>query len=146
MAKIQHADLPDIYLHEPKGTRTAQNGMVYVANGDTTGGFKFLPLTSLSFTIYDIQQLSITSIPSTLTLNGTGLLQTANGVISDVNYVTQVPTATVDEINKNFKELYVVYQREKEIHDTVKTDVEALTSKLNTLIEKLADLGLITDE
>ena len=52
----------------------------------------------------------------------------------------------VDEINKNFKELYVVYQREKEIHDTVKTDVEALTSKLNTLIEKLADLGLITDE
>lgn len=40
MANIQHASIPDIYLHEPKGVISAPTGAVYVANGAGSGGWQ----------------------------------------------------------------------------------------------------------
>lgn len=37
MADLQHKDLPDSQLHEPKGVSTASSGDIYVANGSGGG-------------------------------------------------------------------------------------------------------------
>lgn len=39
MANIQHKDIPDAQLHEPKGIVTASNRQVYVANGSGSGAW-----------------------------------------------------------------------------------------------------------
>lgn len=146
MANIQHADLPDQFLHEPKGARTAGTGHVYVADGNGSGSFKLLPVSSLDFEETALPKITITPIPNTLDVNGAGLLETDDGIMSDITYVTQVPVSTIQEINKNFKELYVAYEQLVQIHSALKTDVEALTNKLNALIDTLETIGLIDNE
>lgn len=42
MANVQHNNLTDPNLHEPKGVSTAVNGQVYVADGGGSGDWKFL--------------------------------------------------------------------------------------------------------
>ncbi len=39
MANVQHKDLPEAQLHEPKGISTAANRQVYVASGSGTGAW-----------------------------------------------------------------------------------------------------------
>ena len=59
---IEHNELPDELLHEPKGASTAAAGTVYIADGAGSGSFKKLPTTSL-----DIASTSIIDItPSTI--------------------------------------------------------------------------------
>lgn len=146
MAKIQHKDLPDQYLHEPKGARTAGEGTVYVADGTGAGGFQLLPVSSLDFDATELPEIVLTTIPAPLTEDGVGLTETADGIMTDVSYVSVIPVTTIQEINKNFKELFTIYQKDVDIHNTVKTDVEALASKLNDLINRLNEIGLIANE
>lgn len=40
MADVQHKDIPDAQLHEPKGASTAANGRVYVSNGSGSGSWQ----------------------------------------------------------------------------------------------------------
>jgi hypothetical protein len=146
MAKIQHADLPDQYLHEPKGASTALIDTVYVADGNGSGSFKLVPISSLDYTPEDVADITITSIQDPLSVSGAGLLSVADGTMNDVAYTTEVPVATVQTINKNFKELYDIYSRDVDIHNAVKADVEALATKLNQLIDGLANIGFVNNE
>lgn len=50
MADIQHADIPDPYIHEPKGIASAGANTVYVANGAGSGAF---------LTYYDLSTANI---------------------------------------------------------------------------------------
>ena len=75
MAKIQHADLPDQYLHEPKGASTAGTGSVYVADGLGSGGFQLLPVSSLDFDATSFAHITPTTIPDPLTVSGAGFLR-----------------------------------------------------------------------
>lgn len=143
MSKIQHADLPDQYLHEPKGASTAAEGTVYVADGEGKGSFQLLPVSSLDFDASALPEIVLTTIPTPVSEDGVGLLETADGVMTDVSYVSAVPVATIQEINKNFKELFTIYQKDVDIHAAVKADVEALANKLNSLITTLEMIGLI---
>lgn len=146
MAKIQHKDLPDQYLHEPKGAGTAGEGTVYVADGKGSGGFQLLPVSSLDFDAAALPAVVQQTIPAPADVSGVALLETTDGSMHDVAYTTQVPVATVQTINKNFKELFNIYTQDKNIHSAVKIDVEALASKLNDLINRLKEIGLIANE
>lgn len=146
MAKIQHADLPDQYLHEPKGASTAGTGSVYVADGLGSGGFGLLPVSSLDFDATAFAHVTTTTIPDPLTVSGAGLQELTDGSMNDVAYTIEVPVATVQTINKNFKELFNIYSKDVDIHSAVKTDVEALATKLNDLIDRLESIGLIDNE
>ena len=146
MAKIQHADLPDQYLHEPKGASTAGTGSVYVADGLGSGGFQLLPVSSLDFDATSFAHITPTTIPDPLTVSGVGLQELTDGSMNDVAYTTEVPVATVQTINKNFKELFNIYAKDVDIHSAVKADVEALATKLNDLIDRLESIGLIDNE
>lgn len=47
MADIQHAVIPDAFLHEPKGVVTANPGTSYVANGSGSGGWQKIDSTNM---------------------------------------------------------------------------------------------------
>lgn len=47
MADIQHAVIPDLYLHEPKGIVSAGPGTMYVSNGAGSGGWQKADTTNL---------------------------------------------------------------------------------------------------
>lgn len=44
---VQHRNLPDSELHEPKGASTAVSNTVYVADGSASGVWKRLPATAI---------------------------------------------------------------------------------------------------
>lgn len=55
MADVEHSQLPDELLHEPKGASTAAAGTVYVANGAGSGSFSKLPVNSLNIPLESVQ-------------------------------------------------------------------------------------------
>lgn len=50
MADIQHVNITDPQIHEPKGASTASSGTVYVADGSGSGSWQVLALASLNWT------------------------------------------------------------------------------------------------
>ena len=139
----QHKDLTDPYLHEPIGASTATAGQVYVANGTGSGEFKKLPISDVSFTKTSVAELTPTTINAATSINGAALLQTATGVMTDVAYDNSTPTATINSINKNLKELYTNTSQSVVISGQMKTAIQALESKLNALIDSLTTAGVI---
>ena len=57
MADVEHSQLPDELLHEPKGASTAAAGTVYVADGAGSGSFTKLPTTSINMTLESVDVL-----------------------------------------------------------------------------------------
>lgn len=153
MARIQHKFLPDEYLHEPKGATTAAAGTVYVADGDASGNFQLLPISSLDFTEPEVDNLtdSITGVTTTGTVDniangtsieGTGLLSETDGTMEDLSYIESLPVAFVAGINKNLKELYVASAQSTTNNASIKKDIKELTTKLNAVISALKTIGL----
>lgn len=58
MADVEHSQLPDELLHEPKGARKAAAGTVYVADGASSGAFQKLPTTSIDMTLRAVNLLN----------------------------------------------------------------------------------------
>ena len=58
MADVEHSQLPDELLHEPKGASTAAVGTVYVADGAGSGTFQKLPTASLDMTLRAVNLLN----------------------------------------------------------------------------------------
>lgn len=58
MADIEHSQLPDELLHEPKGASTAAAGTVYVADGNGAGSFAKLPTSSLDMTLTAVSTIT----------------------------------------------------------------------------------------
>lgn len=153
MARIQHKFLPDEYLHEPKGAVTAVAGTVYVADGEASGSFQKVPVSSINFTpsaqtaltdsitgvTTDGEVSDITSIPE---IDGTGLLSTTDGTMIDLQYVSEVPVAFVARLNKNLKELYEATDAGIADVELIKKDIKELTVKLNAVIAALKTIGI----
>lgn len=49
MADIQHVNITDPQIHEPKGASTASAGTVYLADGSGSGAWQVIPVTSLNW-------------------------------------------------------------------------------------------------
>lgn len=58
MSDIEHSQLPDELLHEPKGAKKAAAGTVYVADGASSGAFQKLPITSIDMTLRAVNLLN----------------------------------------------------------------------------------------
>lgn len=69
MADVEHSQLPDELLHEPKGASSAAAGTVYVADGNGSGSFSKLPTTSLDTVLVSISLISEPSTPAETKLN-----------------------------------------------------------------------------
>ena len=133
MADIEHKELPDELLHEPKGASTASAGEVYIADGAGSGSFSKLPTSSLDIVIKNITSVPASDIPETLDVDGSALTGIADGTFSNTSDAA---------LNKNFAEVFRIWQNQKEINEDVKTSINNCISKLNEIIEDLKTWGL----
>ena len=156
MARVQHATLPDEYLHEPKGALNALAGTVYVADGEASGSFMKLPVSSLDSVPEPVDALVdeitnvttngvINDIAKVITVDAAGLTASTNGVIQDIPYNYQVPVETIDAINKDFAEYYKIFLNVKSISETSKKDIAELTDKINQILTALKNFGVIAN-
>ena len=139
---IEHKDLPDSLLHEPKGASTAAVGTVYVADGASSGSFQKLPITSLNITIPEIATAVHTDVDNTVSLDGSTLSQTANGSLTDIPSLVNIPQTLTNKINENAAELLRLYNNQKQINQQVSTSLTNLEDKLNTVIDALKGIGV----
>ena len=139
---IEHNELPDELLHEPKGASTAVAGTVYVADGAGSGSFQKLPTTSLNITIPEITSAEHTIVDSTVDLDGSTLSQTADGSLTDIPSLVNIPQTLTNKINENAAELLRLYNNQKQINQQVSTSLISLESKLNTVIDALKGIGV----
>ena len=139
---IEHKDLPDSLLHEPKGASTAAVGTVYVADGASSGSFQKLPITSLNITIPEIATAVHTDVDATVSLDGSTLSQSANGSLTDIPSLVNIPQTLTNKINENAAELLRLYNNQKQINQQVSTSLTNLEDKLNTVIDALKGIGV----
>lgn len=142
---IEHSELPDNLLHEPKGASTAVAGTVYVADGAGSGSFTKLPTTSLDITSVSIYDITPSSIDSTVDMDGESLSQVADGTLTDVQAYVGVPQEITSKINENASELLRFYKNQSQINQQVSNSVAILENKLNEVISALRGVGIVND-
>ena len=142
---IEHSELPDNLLHEPKGASTAVAGTVYVADGAGSGSFTKLPTTSLDITSVSIYDITPSSIASTIDMNGESLSQVADGTLTDVQAYVGVPQEITSKINENASELLRFYKNQSQINQQVSNSIAILENKLNEVISALKGVGIVND-
>lgn len=142
---IEHKELPDDLLHEPKGAATASAGFIYVADGTGSGAFKKLPVTSLDIAVPSITDASTSPVDATSSLTGAGLAQPATGVLTDVQAFVGIPQEITTMINKNASELLRVHDNQKTINAQLAQNILTIEAKLNEVIAELKGLGLFND-
>ena len=139
---IEHNELPDELLHEPKGASTAVAGTVYVADGAGSGSFQKLPTTSLNITIPEVTSVAHTDVDSTVDLDGSTLSQAADGSLTDIPSLVNIPQTLTNKINENAAELLRLYNNQKQINQKVSTSLMNLENKLNAVIDALKGIGI----
>ena len=139
---IEHSELPDNLLHEPKGASTAVAGTVYVADGAGSGSFKKLPTTSLNITVPSVPVISHKGISGTSSLDGSTLSQAADGSLTDIPSLVNIPQTLTNKINENAAELFRLYNNQKQINQQVSTSLKNLENKLNAVINALKGIGV----
>lgn len=156
MSRVQHATLPDEYLHEPKGAVTALEGTVYVADGEASGSFRKLPVSSLDAIPENIDMLVdeltdvqtngvVDAIDDLSDVDATGLTSETDGTLQDVPYNREVPMETIDAINKDLAEYYQIFLNVKQVSETSKKDIAELTDKINQIITALKNFGVLAN-
>ena len=142
---IEHSELPDNLLHEPKGASTAAAGTVYIADGAGSGSFKKLPTTSLNISPVSIQDITPSTIDSTVGLSGDTLSQAADGTLTDVQAFVGIPQDITSKINENAAELLRLYNNQAQINRQVSGSIAILENKLNEVIVALKGVGIVND-
>ena len=142
---IEHSELPDELLHEPKGASTAAAGTVYIADGAGKGSFQKLPTTSLDITAVSILDITPSSIDETVALDGAALAQVADGTLTDVQAFVGVPQEITSKINENAAELLRLYNNQTQINQQVSNSIAILENKLNEVIVALKGVGIVND-
>lgn len=142
---IEHKDLPDALCHEPKGASTASVGEVYVADGEGSGEFKKVPVSSLDITVSAVEDMTQPVVPSTVSITDGGLSQTAIGVLTDVPAFAGIPQAITTKINLTSSELLRFYQNQAAVNQALSTGVSNIVTKLNQIITALKNEGLLDE-
>jgi hypothetical protein len=142
---IEHNELPDELLHEPKGASTAAAGTVYIADGAGSGSFKKLPTTSLDIASTSIIDITPSTIDATVSLSGDTLAQVADGTLTDVQAFVGIPQEITSKINENAAELLRLYNNQSQINQQVSNSIAILENKLNEVIVALKGVGIVND-
>lgn len=143
MADIEHSELPDELLHEPKGASTAAAGTVYVADGNGSGSFKKLPTSNLDVSAQSVSDVDVAQIDDTVMLTAPSLIQVADGVLEEVTPVVELPIEMFNTINKNSAELYRLYASQVTINQDVKMALEDTQIKINEILTALKNWGIV---
>lgn len=145
MADLQHKDLPESQLHEPKGVSTANSGDIYVANGSGSGVWTSQPIPPgvVSQGVYDYNDLATASTPIPLTVASTQYEMTNDGAGPFTNLSYALPglaniwDVATDRFTFNAGSVL-------KLGDTVdiRFDFEVTTSTANTGVNFDIELGI----
>lgn len=143
VGSIQHNELPDNLLHEPKGASTAASGTVYIANGAGSGSFGKLPVSSLDIAPSSVEDLQHIDIDNNVTLSGATLSQTADGTLTDVQAYVGIPQELTSKVNKNAAELVRLYNSQAAINEQIKQNISNIEIKINEILTALKEVGVV---
>lgn len=90
---VEHKDITDPYLHEPKGAAAASADTVYVANGSGSGAWS--QIASNQINLSDLETTLQSAIDSATTLTVTGNLY-LTATLADVSTASSVLVAVPD--------------------------------------------------
>lgn len=141
---IEHKDLPDELLHEPKGASTASINTVYVADGAGSGSFKLIGKDNINFIKTTITDVATPTIEDLDNVTST-LTKVATGAMADVPADANVSAAHTNQINQNFAELYKLYNTQKEIDSAMKQSLLETIEAINKLIASLKNVGAVNE-
>ena len=142
---IEHKDLPDNLLHEPKGASTASANTVYVADGEGTGSFENVPVAALDITVPTVADAANTSIDGTISVDVTGLLEVPLGRLQNILSHAEIPADVTLRLNQNTSQLAAIYTNQKTINNNVVTAISNLRSDINRVIAALKGEGLFDE-
>lgn len=142
---IEHRELPDELLHEPKGASTASAGTSYIADGEGSGEFKKIPVSSLDITVPAVDDEATGDITNIIAINGDTLAQAATGTLVDLLSYQEIPQEMTVTINKNTVEIYRLYLNLVSIVNSTKEKVSKIDQKLSSVITALKGIGLLKD-
>lgn len=143
--EIEHKELPDELLHEPKGAQTATAGTLYVADGQGAGEFKKVPVSSLDITVPSVADLSVEEVPNLVKIYGDGLSQVADGRLTDILAIEGVPQEVTNKINENAVEFYALYLDLVLVNTAIKKELGKLADKVDDIVAALKSMGLLND-
>lgn len=143
---IEHKELPDELLHEPKGAMTAAVNTVYVADGEGSGEFKKIPVESLDITVPTVEDAATGAIDEIITIKGDTLAQVATGSLVDLMSYTEIPQEMTVTINQNTVEIFRLYLNLVNIVNSTKSKIYKIDEKLSSVITALKGIGLFDDE
>ena len=65
--------------------------------------------------------------------------------MEDVPYSAEVPISFTDNLNKNFAELFALYNNLVTIHNSIKKNINEATKKINETLTALKESGVINN-
>ena len=104
---VEHVDITDPYVHEPKGAAAANSGEIYVANGAGSGAwtnkktFSVLPYYGAMATLANATATSMATALTYYQIAGTFTVGTVNGFTFASNQLT-VPATGIYQITYDF--------------------------------------------
>ena len=150
-AVIEHVNIPDAFLHEPKGVAGASANTMYIADGAGSGSWSQLPLSEVSFTPVTIVNLTnnvtgasddiVGNLNTATTLTGS-MLQIPDGTLAPVPFAVGWSAMQANQIDKNFAEFQNFYNEQIVINEQLRKNCLELATKLNDLLTGLKTLGV----
>lgn len=135
--EIQHRNLTDPQIHEPKGASTATTGQIWVSNGQGSGSFTNITPANLTFTVASFNNTTMTADVPVRTLSS-GLSGTLTNALTDAS--------TFAQVNKNCKELYTQVKNADDMIAVLKTNITELNRVVMALKNQMNVLTFTEEE
>lgn len=144
----EHSSITDPYIHEPKGVSSASEGMVYVADGNGSGTWRYWPYGKAYYQHAFGTAQVINTTPSLLQVNGSGSLtktsevprEIAGGALWDTAVYKLLPIR-LNDIYTLRVDLPVTAESGSPTELTVQFDIGGLTTPTNVIMSKFYKVG-----
>lgn len=144
----EHSSITDPHIHEPKGISSANEGMVYVANGDGSGTWRYWPLGKAYYQHSFSTAQVINTTPSLLQVNGSGNLTQTSRLPREISGGALWDTATYKLLPVRLNDVYtlrvdlpVTAESGSPTELTVQFDIGGLTTPTNVIMSKFYKTG-----
>lgn len=139
MANVEHVNITDPYIHEPKGAASAPAGHMLVSNGDGTTSWVAQPALSPLIGVVDYSDSTTSTTPINVTSGVPAYLTNDTlGTFTNKTYlpegVTDVWDAALNQFDFNELSLGDVVD--------IRLDVEVVTTSANQDVKIVLELGI----
>lgn len=147
----EHSSITDPHIHEPKGISSANEGMVYVANGDGSGTWRYWPYGKAYYQHAFGTAQVINTTPSLLQVNGSGSLTQTSKVPREISGEALWDTAGYKLLPIRLNDVYnmridlpVTAESSTPTELSVQFDIGGAATPTNVILGKFFKLGRAT--